>query len=325
MAQRTTASADTDALKQAVTPVEAEDTMAEAGRKILLADFVKLLQHEAGSRSGEDSEDVHDMRVATRRMRSALKLLQDYFKVRPIRAYSEALKDLARVLGNVRDLDVMIANLKQYRSSLTDEWQAAFEPVIAGVEKKRAKAHKKLVAYLDGDHYATFISDFGDFVMQPGKWARPVNAEEATPYQVRHVLPSLVHERLANVRAYDNVIDTADTRTLHALRIEFKRLRYVIAYFSDVLGNSGTDFVESLKAIQDHLGNLNDVVVAQEAMQALVEDEDFDHTTSEIVYEYCNVLAQRQADLQGLFPDVWTRFNTRAVQRKLSDALLMLR
>src|SRR4051812_17496203 len=92
-------------LQAQLQPVEPLDTMAEAGRKILLSDLVKMLDHEAGSRSGEDLEDVHDMRVALRRMRSTLRLLADYYKPKTIDPYLVEMRKLAHALGTVRDLD----------------------------------------------------------------------------------------------------------------------------------------------------------------------------------------------------------------------------
>ncbi|MBC7871248.1 MAG: CHAD domain-containing protein [Chitinophagaceae bacterium] len=312
-------------LKDRIVPVGTEDTMAEAGRKILLADYVKMIESEAGSRTGEDIEAVHDMRVATRRMRSAFNLLEDYYKARPIRPFMEMLKSLAGYLGAVRDLDVMIEGLARYQATLDEENQAVLQPVIDLMGKKRSKSRKKLVGLLDSSDYKTFLTYFAEFLMQPGKAVRAINTEETVPYQVRHLLPSLVHERLASVRAYDNVIEDADERTLHSLRIEFKRLRYVVSYFADVLGTSGADYIEALKAIQDHLGELNDMVIAQAYLQTLVDENDFTHETAQVLYEYTSALSEKQSDLQGLFSDVWTRFNTRTVQRKLSDALLVLR
>ena len=325
MAEKSDEMKDLDGLKERILPVETEDTMAEAGRKILLADYVKMTENEAGSRTGEDIEAVHDMRVATRRMRSAFHLLEDYYKARPIRPFMEMLKSLAGYLGTVRDLDVMIEAITHYQATLDEENRAALQPVIDLMQKKQPKGRKKLVAFLDSKDYTSFLTQFAEFLMQPGKGVRAINLDETVPYQVRHLLPSLVHERLASVRAYDNVIEDADERTLHALRIEFKRLRYVVSYFADVLGASGADYIEALKAIQDHLGELNDVVVAQAYLQTLVDENDFTHETAQVLYEYTSALSEKQSDLQGLFPDVWTRFNTRTVQRKLSDALLVLR
>jgi CHAD domain-containing protein len=57
----------------------AEDAIAEAGRKAMLDDFISLIEHETGARDGTDSEETHKMRVATRRIRSALRLLKRYY------------------------------------------------------------------------------------------------------------------------------------------------------------------------------------------------------------------------------------------------------
>lgn len=313
-----------ETLRQLCAPVSGEDTIAEAGRKVLLADFVRMLENESGSRTGADVKAVHDMRVATRRMRSALRLLENVYKARAIRSFEQTLKQASAALGKVRDLDVLIESLSQYRADLSGEDQEALLPILEALNKRQAKAVRKLNGFLDGELYAQFVADFTEFARQPGRGVRAVEGT-ATPYQVRHVLPTLVHDRLANVRAYDNVIENGDVQTLHALRIEFKRLRYVVAFFQDVLGNSGTDYLEALKAIQDHLGALNDAVVVQARLNALLEDSDWEHITTEVVGSYISILAARQDSLQQSFADVWTRFNTRSVQRKLSDALLVLR
>src|SRR5258706_11423347 len=105
-------------LSAAIQPVAADDNIAEAGRKILLAEFVKMLQHETGSRTGEDIEDVHDMRVATRRMRSLFRLLKPYYKRSAVQADKTELRHLAWTLGAVRDLDVLIDDVRTYHATL---------------------------------------------------------------------------------------------------------------------------------------------------------------------------------------------------------------
>jgi CHAD domain-containing protein len=313
---------DIEQLIEAIKPVESEDTMAEAGRKILLADFVNMLKSEAGSRTGTNIEDVHQMRVATRRMRSAFRLLGEYYKTKPVRPYVRQIKQLARLLGGVRDLDVLIHDLEQACDVLDETGQAEFQPVMEKLDKKRQKAREKLVAYLDSDEYSQFVTNFTAFLTSPGKSAFPVEEGETAPYQVRHVLPLLLHEHLSVVRAYENVLENADDTTLHALRIEFKRLRYATAYFKDVLGSSGGDFIDEIKAIQDHLGRINDINVAVLHLGGLIENED---VTSEGLNTYIATLETEKADLREKFGAVWTRFNSRSVQSKFSNALLTLR
>ena len=121
-------------LQAHVQPVAPEDTMAEAGRKALLSDFVTMLQHETGSRTGEDVEDVHDMRVAIRRMRSTMRLLGVYYKPKAIQPYLKYLRRVGQALGTVRDLDVMISDLKAFQETLDEDRRADLQPIFAQLD-----------------------------------------------------------------------------------------------------------------------------------------------------------------------------------------------
>jgi CHAD domain-containing protein len=328
-------------LKQAVAPVLPEDTIAEAGRKILLVDFIRMLENEAGSRTGEDIEHVHHMRVATRRMRSAFRLFDEYYKAKPIRPFTQQLKRLANHLGAVRDLDVMIDDLQKQQAlqpkpptsdTIADDApQDALQIIIARLDRKRQKARRKLNEFLDSESYQGFVGVFATFLTQPGIGVKSVTKDSSTitPHQVRHVLPTMLHEHLAAVRAYNDAVmadeGAADVTMLHALRIEFKRLRYAMSFFEDVLGTSGADFINQVRTIQDHLGRINDLAVAQPQLGALaesLEEEDLDSTP---VRDYLARLADEQSGLMAGFPAVWGRFNARTVQGKLSNALLALK
>ena len=81
---------------QTVQPI---DVMAEAGRKVLLTDWIKMLECEAGSRTGEDIEDVHDMRVSIRRMRSLLRLLRPYYDEREAKQIRESMRRIGFPTG----------------------------------------------------------------------------------------------------------------------------------------------------------------------------------------------------------------------------------
>lgn len=326
-------------LKAVQTPVEPQDTMAEAGRKVLLADFVKLLNNEGGVRIGDDIEFVHDMRVATRRMRSTFRLLDSFYKDKPIRPFVQGLQTLARALGSVRDLDVMIADLTTTWDTLDSDGQAALGAVIQKLDRQRGKARKKLIKHLDSKTYAGFVEAFTAFLTKPGRGARSIDVANVQPHEVRHVVPALLHDMLATVRAYDGVLTqttvvtdedgterevwaTPDVETFHALRIEFKRLRYAVAAFRDVLGAKGDAFIVEIKVIQDHLGRLNDIVVLRQSLSDLIDDGLMDKAD---LTDYLDQLEAEQISLIEGFPAVWSRFNTRTVQSKLSNALLVLR
>lgn len=305
------------ALQAQIVPIEPNDSMAEAGRKALLDDFVKMLHHEPGSRVGEDPEEVHDMRVATRRMRSTFRLLGSYYKPKAIRSYLSDMRRVAQALGAVRDLDVMIVKLRAFQENF--EGRDELEPVIAVFDQQRAKARKELIRALDKANYRKFVDDFASFVTKAGKGAVPIDHDDVHPYQVRHLLPGLVYDHIAAVRAYESVLEDASDETLHALRIEFKRLRYAVSIFSDVLGSSINEFADELKRIQDHLGDMNDIHAAKERFDEIAPDLESD--ALDALYQYVQSLDEERDRLRDGFDDVWRHFNTKTVQRLLANAV----
>lgn len=307
-----------ESLQAQVQPVLPEDTMAEAGRKVLLDQFVKMLHHETGSRSGEDIEDVHDMRVATRRMRSALRLLEDYYKPRLVRVYRRQLRKVARALGEVRNLDVLIADVKQFQTTLSDGHKADLQAVIDKLDAQGSHARSDLIGVLDKGAYHRFVDDFSAFLTNPGAGAKTLNSD-IHPSQVRHVLPALLYSYLGAVRAYDNTLENADDTTLHALRIEFKRLRYAVALFADVLGNSVKDFVSEIKAMQDHLGRMQDIVTAQAILNPMVSE--LTDGQGETLHVYLDKIEAERQQRRQQVGDLWKRFNAKPVQKQLASAV----
>lgn len=311
-----------EGLKAALQPVGPHDSVAAAGRKLLLADFIRMLEREPGARSGEDIEDVHQMRVAIRRMRSALRLLRPYYRNKKIAPFRQHLQQVARALGAVRDLDVLIEHLQEYRAGLAETEQAVLDDVMALLDARRQKGRAAFVRLVDSKAHRRFEDAFAAFVS-------PAPSEEAsqydgdvTPHQVRHLVPVLLHQRLAVVRAYDSIMAMATPEALHALRVEVKRLRYAVWFFRDVLGNQARSFIQELKNMQDYLGALNDSVVAQEVLADLPK---LKKNRAAVVQAYLATLDEHVDERMAGFPQHWEHFNKRAVQRLLSDSLLVLR
>ncbi|MBZ0297339.1 MAG: CHAD domain-containing protein [Anaerolineae bacterium] len=311
-----------EALQQHLEPPQATDPMPEAGRKVLLAQFIQLLEHEPGSRSGEDPEDVHKMRVAIRHIRSGLRLLDDFYKSKKVKGYSSELRRLMEALGEVRDLDVMMIDLGEFQQKLDTDEAAAIQEVRDLLDQRRSEARAGLIHYLKSKRFRKFIPTFTKFLTTSGYAAITPDEDEVVPYQVRHVLPPMIYEHLAQVRAYDTVLPEADAETLHALRIEFKRLRYCVALFSDVLGAKSAEFIDEIKTMQDFLGRLNDIQVAKAHLIELMDDLEGHQAAA--VWLYIDYLESEKPALLETLPDAWKHFNSKSVQRKLSSAIVAL-
>lgn len=251
--------------------VQSTMPVAEACRLLLHTQLIAMLENEAGVRLSHEMEYVHEMRVAIRRARAALKLYGKFFKPKAIRALRKALRATARQLGQVRDLDVALAKAKRKGDSQGRRKKAQAQ-LLAEWQAQRALAYDTLLSWLDSRAYSTFVADFYDFCTTPGLGAKARHTgvgEAPPPTQVRHVMPSLLMARFEQVRTYEGLVragEIVDYATVHALRIDCKYLRYSLEFVRHLLGAEGEILIGRLKTLQDLLGDLNDAVVAKEMM-----------------------------------------------------------
>src|SRR5918994_6416254 len=138
-------------------------SVGEVAFRVLRQQFAAMRAHEGGTRLGEDPEELHDMRVATRRMRSALKFFEDALPEEAGR-FPEELKFFADVLGDVRDLDVQIEQLGTWISEADEEDREHLSKTINVLEKRRAAAREDLLEALDSERYERFESSFAEFL-----------------------------------------------------------------------------------------------------------------------------------------------------------------
>ena len=318
----------------------ASDTMSEGGRKLFRFHLLRMLRHEPGTRQGEDIEELHDMRVATRRLRSASRLVNDFFVPMDVAPFIKGLRRTARTLGAVRDLDVLIDKADKYQELLPPERQGGVEPLLASWRTQRETARQKLIAYLDGANYRRFVAASTNFVTAEGAGARPVDPSHPHPHLVCHVVPRLIYTHFEAVRAYENWLDDPPLERLHALRIDCKRLRYALEFFREVLGAEAKVVIKEVTALQDHLGDLHDADVADHLLRDFLDGGTgalLSFTSSKKQTEMprqrvmapgvAMYLAKKQTELQTLvrtFPEVWAHFNRLEVRQNLAASVAVL-
>ncbi len=236
--------------------------MSEAGRKILRLHFEEMLAEEAATLAGEDPEGLHDMRVATRRQRAALRIVQPHLRRNSVRLVRDGLRTLGGVLGAVRDLDVLLAAADAHRSTLPAEEARALQALVDSWARRRDVARAQMLAHLNGQVYADFKEGFSRFLGTPGFGVRTRTPDLVPhPVLVAHVVPAEIWGHYAVVCAFGTVLPWASVEMLHALRIEGKRLRYLLEFFREVLDPCVEEAIEAVVALQDHLGELQDAVV----------------------------------------------------------------
>ena len=313
--------------------VVASDSMAQAGKKTLRYFFAEMLRHEEGTKKGEDIEALHDMRVATRRMRAAFDVFGDAFNPKILKVHLKGLRRTGRGLGHVRDLDVFMEKASIYIKGLSGEASSGLDPLLGTWLNQRELARQEMLNYLNSEDYQQFKKLFNIFLQTP-LLGEKKNANQAVPEPnlVRDIAPVLVYSRLASVRAFDAILESATVSQLHALRIEFKKLRYTLEYFREVLGADCEAVIQEIKGLQDHLGDLNDADVACRLLNEFLQNWEANQMSlplsqrksSEPVVAY---LAYRHAErhrLMTTFPSAWQNFNRPELIKKLAQAVSVL-
>ncbi len=312
--------------------IRPDEPMAEAVRKIMYRQYETMLANEAGCRSGKSIDAVHDMRVATRRLRVAFRLFGDYYRRGVIRGLEQDLRKTGRTLGAARDLDVFNKTARLYLRGLPKQQRSDLDPLLVNWKRSRQVAHRELIQYFDNSRYRRFIDELGEFVTTSGAGVAGGLGDPVAPVQVRHVLGSTLWQRYEAVRAYEAVLASAPPATLHALRIECKYLRYTLEFFEEVLGPGAAPLIRQVIAVQDHLGEIQDAEVASQLLaeylakayraQAAVsaaEAVDLDGVA--------RYLAQRRGhsrQMTATFPQAWKQIESAKFRRRLAAVVASL-
>lgn len=294
-----------------------EEPMAEACRRLLRRQFERMLAREEDVCAGEDPEDVHQMRVATRRLRASLQITAPLYSQRTVARFRRGLRRAARALGLVRDRDVFLEHVLAYQAGLPEDRRAALEPLLARVGAERAEVRRDLLAELGSRRYGRFKLAFAAFLSTPGAEAAPA-PETGRPLRVRDRAGSMLWQRYEDWRAFEVLLPDASDPDLHAARIAGKRLRYTIELFADGIGPRAEELLAPLTLLQECLGAIQDAVVAAEHIHALGMDGDPG------AQSYLAARREERARSGAELPRLWEKVASATYRRKLFEAIARL-
>jgi CHAD domain-containing protein len=305
--------------------IVADDTMSEAALKVLRFHLGRMQRREAGTRSGIDAEDLHDMRVATRRMRAAWRVFDGAFKAGKTKKLRRQLEAVADRLGAVRDLDVLIEGLEAYSLGMDEPLRPGLEPLLSVWRRQRSAARVQLIGELDSDRYASFLRDMTQFVEAGANSAVTLGGPLA-PHRVRDRAASEIWSAYETIRAYELVLPWADVETLHELRIATKWLRYALEFFCDALGPDGPRLLTRVVAMQDHLGSLHDADVASKLVRDLLVARagHLSATESEVIGSYLHSREREVARRRRGLGPIWRAVDGAPFRRALGRATAAL-
>jgi len=228
-------------------------------RAFLRAQLVAIERHDPAVRVGSDPEDLHDLRVAVRRSRAALRESRSLLGDEQRRVLRDELKWFGGQLGPARDLDVLVARVRAEVAELDGSDVVPAGKIVMQLEAEREAAQAEVFATLESPRYAELLVLLEELVAAP-----PVASSDVS-------LDALAKREFRKLERQVKALGPAPSNdALHRTRIQAKRARYATELASKQLGNDGRRLIAAAKKFQDVVGEHQDAVVAEERIRAAV-------------------------------------------------------
>ncbi|HEY9726258.1 MAG TPA: CHAD domain-containing protein [Chroococcales cyanobacterium] len=240
--------------------------------------FQKTLKHETEVLTDKDPEELHQMRVGMRRLRTAVTGFAPALSL-PNAAQEKNIGKVARILGELRDIDVLKDTFEtQYLPTLPSQEQDTLKKVLATLKKQRQKSLEQVQTTLNQQRYQELKQALQDWLNRPsyGEFAEFPIAEILPDLLLPPVSQLFLHTAwLTGVKLDAGEIGVPSDLnkeiveqllnvhgdTLHSLRKQAKRVRYQMELFTDFYGSTYKGYLKDIKEIQRVLGEIQDSVV----------------------------------------------------------------
>jgi triphosphatase len=234
------------------------------------------LQQIAGNEAAlckDDAEGVHQMRVGLRRLRAAISLFSALLDDAQTGAIKAELKWLTGELGPARELDVLIARVIKPVQRRTSGWDD-IPKLSRQFARQRAAALTRAREAVGSERYRLLKIEIAAW-LEIGVWATPQDdpQRERGALAIEAFAAEQLSLRRRKLRKRAKSFTELDAPRRHKLRIQAKKLRYATDFFSSLFsgkqaGKRQTKFIAALEAVQDGLGDLNDIAVHENIISA---------------------------------------------------------
>ena len=248
----------------APTAVEASMPMVE----VALANLRRYLSvwylHEPGARLGDNPEELHDLRVAGRRLDAILRqfrsfLPASFLRIRP------TLKKVLSALGDARDLDVALSELETFSHELPVSDRESVAPLKQHLMRERGLARARMLDVLDSVSVQKNLQKLASLLAAPGAASQQSSRELALI-----VAPEMIRQRYRKVRKNaDLLTSNSSMEAYHEVRGRSKKLRYALEAVAVIYGKPADEMLRALRRWQNTLGVQQDAAVASRRLRAL--------------------------------------------------------
>ncbi|HXW83456.1 MAG TPA: CHAD domain-containing protein [Candidatus Binataceae bacterium] len=285
--------------------VSADDSLATAVKSSLSSGLEKLRAQEDGAAVG-DVESLHQLRVATRRLRASIDLFGSVLNGNQVRLWKRDLPWVAQAAGQVRERDI-IATLIRVRA-------AKIDPKLA--ESLGAAYQKLSVERSDRLHNFATVLQSERYQQMINRLAHPVLRKGAEEQKLARSAADILRPIASGAaRAGEHLAADAPPGAVHRARVRVKRLRYGLELLAEFGGKRKRKALALLEELQDQLGEFNDVIVTGGWLIEYGASADAPSATALAAGALVQSLGKRQQKLAGRCLKTWRKYERSAIMR----------
>jgi len=255
--------------KQTKVLITPDMPVESAVRRMAVAMLEQAELNVEGTIADIDTEFLHHYRVNLRKLRSLLGLLKKAMPPTMIDTLKPKLSFMAGKTNKLRDLDVFLLDQDRYRAMLPPEFNTGLDELYAVIEKQRRQEKRSVAKYFSSEDYTSNMTYCLSELSKDSTFEHSISSKPVLTV-VKKLLLKRYQKMQLIVASFH--IETPD-EDIHNLRKEFKKLRYLIEFFMDVLPKKGTKkLLSDVKKVQTVLGGFNDLCVQIEFLTAHMDD-----------------------------------------------------
>jgi len=252
-------------LKAMPVHLDKHDELGKALQTMIWSVLQQVQGNVRGVMGSRNTEYLHQLRVALRRLRVLLRMVESVCADEELAAFRKEVAALCITLGRIREWDVFIAQTVQPLCARMPQ-DVGLQALLAASEQQRAASYSMLRNDVQVRDMQRLLLRFAHWMYGP-YWQQ----HEWSGLYTRDFSAAYLTELARQFEQAGEHLESFETAKLHAMRIQAKKLRYCAEFFASLYGKHKSEqYLAALSAVQEELGKINDDAVANRLLDQLV-------------------------------------------------------
>ncbi|WP_200763780.1 CHAD domain-containing protein [Nitrosophilus alvini] len=233
--------------------------------------YIMMTREEKGVLKNEDPEFLHRFRVSLRRVRTLVNEMKEVFDQTETAHFKKGLTQVAKATNKKRDIDVFIQKTHSIIPSLPDRCRYGYKEFLKELYFLEKEEFEKLKNIISGREFSSFKKDYEEMI-----FGKKLIKRDMKNIPVSKIVHKHIKKRYGKILKMKKKLQSFNENDFHKLRIECKKLRYLLEFFHSILSTKKTKrLISRLKGIQDILGEYNDMNIEYNLLCDILKNPHF--------------------------------------------------